>query len=169
MINRGLKCCKIWLWFSTRVLKTYKRTFKKNLKDILAFEEIEINVDEILLEAERKGVIPRLYNDAINEYIKPHLPIDSRDKILKFVTEKTTKETIRDTHQAMESLVHNLNTMHSRAGAQVPFSSINYGSDTSHEGRLVAEQVLLATIAGMGENETPIFPIQIFKVKKALT
>jgi len=150
------------------VLKTYKRTFKKNLKDILAFEEIEINVDEILLEAERKGVIPRLYNDAINEYIKPHLPSDSRDKILKFVTEKTTKETIRDTHQAMESLVHNLNTMHSRAGAQVPFSSINYGTDTSHEGRLVTEQVLLATIAGMGENETPIFPIQIFKVKEGV-
>ena len=78
------------------------------------------------------------------------------------------KKTVRDTYQAMEGLIHNLNTMHSRAGAQVPFSSINYGMDTSWEGRLAMEQLLLATEAGLGNGETPIFPIQIFRVKEGV-
>lgn len=73
--------------------------------------------------------------------------------------------TTRDTYQAMEGLIHNLNTMHSRAGAQVPFSSINYGMCTDWAGRLAIEQLLLATEAGLGNGETPIFPIQIFRVK----
>lgn len=77
-------------------------------------------------------------------------------------------KTTRDTYQAMEGLIHNLNTMHSRAGAQVPFSSINYGMDTSWEGRLAMEQLLLATEAGLGDGETPIFPIQIFRVKEGM-
>ena len=91
---------------------------------------------------------------------------DLKDKgwILDYAMEKTT----RDTYQAMEGLVHNLNTMHSRAGAQVPFSSINYGTDTSWEGRLAIEQLLLATEAGLGNGETPIFPIQIFRVKEGV-
>ncbi|MFR5514471.1 MAG: anaerobic ribonucleoside triphosphate reductase, partial [[Eubacterium] siraeum] len=72
------------------------------------------------------------------------------------------------TYQAMEALVHNLNTMNSRAGAQIPFSSINYGTDTSPEGRMVIKNVLLATEAGLGNGETPIFPIHIFKVKDGL-
>lgn len=78
------------------------------------------------------------------------------------------RKTVRDTYQAMEGLIHNLNTMHSRAGAQVPFSSINYGMDTSREGRLAMEQLLLATEAGLGHGETPIFPIQIFRVKEGV-
>ncbi len=68
----------------------------------------------------------------------------------------------------MEALIHNLNTMHSRAGAQIPFSSINYGTDTSLEGRMVMKNLLLATEAGLGNGETPIFPIQIFKVKEGI-
>ena len=78
------------------------------------------------------------------------------------------QKTKRDTYQAMEGFIHNLNTMHSRAGAQVPFSSINYGLDTSWEGRLAIEQLLLATEAGLGNGETPIFPIQIFRVKEGV-
>lgn len=91
---------------------------------------------------------------------------DLKDKawILDYAMEKTT----RDTYQAMEGFIHNLNTMHSRAGAQVPFSSINYGTDTSWEGRLAIEQLLLATEAGLGHGETPIFPIQIFRVKEGI-
>ena len=68
----------------------------------------------------------------------------------------------------MEALVHNLNTMHSRAGAQIPFSSINYGLDTSPEGRMVIKNVLLATEAGLGNGETPVFPIHIFRVKEGI-
>ena len=77
-------------------------------------------------------------------------------------------ETDKQTYQAMEALVHNLNTMNSRAGAQVPFSSINYGTDTSPEGRMIIKNILLATEAGLGGGETPIFPVQIFKVKEGI-
>ena len=82
--------------------------------------------------------------------------------------DKALELTEKDTYQAMEALVHNLNTMHSRAGAQIPFSSINYGTDTSPEGRMVIRNVLLATEAGLGNGETPIFPIHIFKVKEGV-
>ena len=78
------------------------------------------------------------------------------------------EHTRRDTYQAMEGLIHNLNTMHSRAGAQTPFSSLNYGMDTSWTGRLATEQLLLATEEGLGHGETPIFPIQIFRVKEGV-
>lgn len=82
-----------------------------------------------------------------------------------FAENRAKEETNKETFQAMEALIHNLNTMHSRAGAQVPFSSINYGTDTSEEGRMVVRNILKATEAGLGFGETPIFPIQIFKVK----
>jgi len=78
------------------------------------------------------------------------------------------EETDKATYQAMEALIHNLNTMHSRAGCQTPFSSINYGTDTSPEGRMIIKNVLLAQEAGLGHGETPIFPIHIFKVKEGV-
>ena len=93
---------------------------------------------------------------------------DIADKIQKFVVKNTNDEINRQTYQAMEGFIHNLNTMHSRAGAQVPFSSINYGLDTTPEGRLVMKNLLLATDAGLGHGETPIFPIQILKIKDGI-
>ena len=90
------------------------------------------------------------------------------DDAMEWCKQYAKKKTTRDTYQAMEGLIHNLNTMHSRAGAQVPFSSINYGMDTSWTGRLAMEQLLLATEAGLGNGETPIFPIQIFRVKEGV-
>lgn len=89
-------------------------------------------------------------------------------KIVRFTRKYAVRETRHATHQAMEALVHNLNTMHSRAGAQVPFTSINYGTDTSAEGRLITECVLIATEEGLGNGETSIFPIHIFKVKEGV-
>jgi ribonucleoside-triphosphate reductase len=86
----------------------------------------------------------------------------------EFSQERALEETDRATYQAMEALIHNLNTMHSRAGAQVPFSAINYGTDTSPEGRMVMKNIMLATEAGLGYGETPIFPIQIFKIKEGV-
>ena len=85
-----------------------------------------------------------------------------------WIRDYAMRKTTRDTYQAMEGFIHNLNTMHSRAGAQVPFRSINYGMDISWEGRLAMEQLLLATEAGLGHGETPIFPIQIFRVKEGV-
>lgn len=78
---------------------------------------------------------------------------------------KAVEMTWRETYQAMEALIHNLNTMASRAGAQVPFSSINYGTGTTFEQRMVISCILHATDAGLGHGETPIFPVQVFKVK----
>ena len=78
------------------------------------------------------------------------------------------KETDQATYQAMESLIHNLNTMNSRAGAQVPFSSINYGTCTSPEARMAMKNLLKVTDIGLGNGETAIFPVQIFKVKEGI-
>ena len=86
----------------------------------------------------------------------------------KEVIETSNEDVERETLQAMEGFVHNLNTMHSRAGAQVPFTSINFGTDTSPAGRLVSLDLLQATENGLGKGETPIFPISIFKVKSGV-
>lgn len=87
---------------------------------------------------------------------------------LEYVMNETLKLTERETYQAMEAVIHNLNSMQSRAGAQVPFSSINYGTGTTPEQRMIMKNVLLATDAGLGGGETPIFPVQIFKVKDGI-
>mgnify|MGYP002149589524 CR=1 FL=1 len=111
------------------------------------------------------------YQDAERECLReicPDISDEIIEKIQKFALKQAEVETDRATYQAMEALVHNLNTMNSRAGAQIPFSSINYGTDTSPEGRMVIKNVLLATEAGLGNGETPIFPIHIFKVKDGL-
>lgn len=89
--------------------------------------------------------------------------------IARFAEKSAMRKADRDTYQAMEALIHNLNTMNSRAGAQVPFSSINYGTDTSPEGRMVTKNLLLATESGLGGGETAIFPVQIFKMKKGVS
>lgn len=82
------------------------------------------------------------------------------------ITEQAWKETDHDVYQACEAFIHNCNSMHSRGGGQVPFVSINYGTDSSREGRMIIKNILLATQAGLGKGETPIFPIQVFKMKK---
>ena len=99
------------------------------------------------------------------EYLKEYLKEDEIEKVQRYAKKYADKEIERSTYQAMEAFIHNLNTMHSRAGAQTPFSSINYGMDTTPEGRMVMKNIMLATEAGLGHGETPIFPIQIFRVK----
>lgn len=115
------------------------------------------------------------YNDFTNEALDLEVPETARYGVEdglegwpKKVIEASKKDTERETFQAMEGLVHNLNTMHSRAGAQVPFTSINFGTDTTPSGRLVSKDLLEATMNGLGKGETPIFPISIFKVKEGI-
>ena len=122
---------------------------------------------------ERYELTPILAND--NGYKEKELELlleytdkDTAEKIQAFAIRNAEKETDRATYQAMEALIHNLNTMNSRAGAQTPFSSINYGTDTTPEGRMVIKNVLLAQEAGLGNGETPIFPIHIFKIKEGI-
>lgn len=103
--------------------------------------------------------------EIILKYSNILLKPEDIDKVIKRAYVRTTT----DTHQQMEAVVHNLNSMHSRAGAQVPFSSLNFGTDTSYEGRLVIEQLLLSTDEGLGNGETPIFPVSVYKMKKGVS
>ncbi len=106
-------------------------------------------------------------NKSYEKHIKDlrELPLNVSDKEIEKIAWNKTK---RDTYQAMEAFVHNMNSMNSRSAGQVPFTSINYGTDTSKEGRLIIESILKATEAGLGHGETPIFPIQIFKIKDGI-
>ena len=106
-----------------------------------------------------------ILNEEGLDFVKQQLMTRLSEKEAAHVIDKALAKTDKDTYQAMEGLIHNLNTMHSRAGAQVPFSSINYGTDTTPEGRMVIKNTLLAEDAGLGNGETPIFPIHIFKVR----
>lgn len=160
------------------VRKTFKTKYTQNLVKILEFTTDAENANETVTAVhndlqKRLNLVPVIANDngfmeeeaaLLNKYFDK----DVVAKAQKFAFEHAERETDRATYQAMEALIHNLNTMHSRAGAQVPFSSINYGTDTSAEGRMVIKNVLLATEVGLGFGETPIFPIQIFKVKEGV-
>lgn len=112
-----------------------------------------------LIDTDGLNYATKIINDIIgnNKYVVPE----------RCVT-KALKYTDKETYQAMEALIHNLNTMNSRAGSQTPFSSINFGTDTTAEGRMVIKNVLLAQEAGLGNGETAIFPITIFKVKEGV-
>lgn len=114
-----------------------------------------------------KKTFNKEYKNALAQYLELTGKKEDEDA-RKYAEEKAWERTDRATYQAMEAMIHNLNTMNSRAGAQVPFSSINYGTDISKEGRLVIKNLLLATQAGLGNGETPIFPVQIFKVKEGV-
>ncbi len=160
------------------VKKTFRRAFTDNLTKAL-----EIYLEQEDGELMSKAIVSRCeketgkwacfagdngFDEAVRAVLLEQMDEKLADKILRFVRKYAVKETRRATYQAMEALVHNLNTMHSRAGAQIPFSSLNYGTDTSAEGRLVMECLLLATEAGLGNGETSIFPIHIFKVKDGI-
>ena len=161
------------------VAKTYKKQYAVNIfksLELLA-PEAGVTLQQVkdtlrAIEAEQ-GLRPQLATDmdylrAETEALTPLVGGDIAKKAQAFALKETEKETEKATYQAMEALIHNLNTMHSRAGAQTPFSSINYGTDISPEGRMVMRNVLLATDAGLGHGERPIFPIQIFRVKEGV-
>ncbi len=161
------------------VAKTYKKLYRANLsKALMLLCDVENAQDEakhILAQVEEKtGLVPVLANDnGYQEAEAPYVLALAKDEVLadrvqKFAASQAYEETDRATFQAMEALVHNLNTMHSRAGAQIPFSSLNYGTDISPEGRMVMKNLLFATEKGLGNGETPIFPIHIFKVKEGV-
>ena len=160
------------------VAKEYIKQFVKYVGEIL-----EIKYD---LTFEAESLV--LKNELMSEWEKDHRIFEKMHSTSFFTSlcrrfegtvpevsqvflkasKKAQQATEKTTHQAMEALIHNLNTMHSRAGAQTPFTSINYGTDTSWEGRLVTRMVLIAENEGLGHGETPIFPIHIFKVKEGV-
>ena len=155
-----------------------RKTFIRQLADRLLYAHSLLS-GRSFSDEERKGFVealrglepPLAHTDAAAEALAAGL-----DRIgyqlpataVRLALEEAYQRTKRDTHQAMEGFVHNLNTMHSRGGNQVVFSSVNYGTDTSEEGRMVIRELLAATVEGLGQGEVPIFPIQIFKVKEGV-
>lgn len=158
------------------VAKTYSKCYRDNMiksLEILCGSDSKEKYLKNYNELKEKGIVPTIdnrnnYTETEKEALKDIFPIEDIEKSQVFTLAHSKEEIERRTYQAMEALVHNLNTMHSRAGAQIPFSSINYGTDTSEEGRLVIKSILLATDSGLGNGETPIFPIHIFKVKEGI-
>ncbi len=160
------------------VKKSYRKLYYTNLGKLLEglcdAEDGTETAKKICEEIEAEtGLYPTMadsgaYRQKEAERLSGFGTPEQIEKIQTLSVRFADKEIRRKTYQAMEALIHNLNTMHSRAGAQVPFSSLNYGTDTSPEGRLVMECIMEATEAGLGNGETPIFPIQIFKVKEGV-
>ena len=148
------------------VLKTFRKQFKQTIYDFLDLDGFipGINIDRIIREIDKIDSI-EIDVSHFSDYQK------GSDRIKEIFTKsyvKAMQKTERATQQTMEAFIHNLNTMHSRAGAQVPFSSVNFGTDTSAEGRMVIRNFLLSVDRGLGKGETPIFPVSIFKVKEGI-
>ncbi|WP_302486217.1 anaerobic ribonucleoside triphosphate reductase [uncultured Megamonas sp.] len=166
------------------VAKTYRKQYYKALGYYFnAMLDMKLEDASLLCKKIEQSIpvkISMSTTDKFGKILAEFLPKHQREHNYQEINEETTKmahkfavntawnETNAATYQAMEAFIHNLNTMNSRAGAQVPFSSINYGTDTSPEGRMAMRNLLLATDAGLGDGETPIFPVQIFKVKEGV-
>lgn len=157
------------------VRKSYTKIFRNNIIKFIDFTasiDLTSELKPYFKELYKMGIEPRYLDkssiDNVFALLKKKFPSIDFDSVKDIVIKDSDKEIVEATHQAMEALIHNLNTMHSRAGAQVPFSSLNYGTDTSEEGRLAMKCILQATMEGLGDGETPIFPIQIFKVKEGV-
>lgn len=152
-----------------------RKSFRKHLSEAIAFiaslNAMELQSQKLYKQLEENNISVEEKQSLISQAIQtictlvPELNEAQVHKAWEHAIAKTTK----DTHQAMEGFIHNLNTMHSRGGNQVVFSSINYGTDTSPEGRLLMRELLSVTMEGLGHGEVPIFPIQIFKVKDGVS
>ena len=165
------------------VAKTFARAYAaklaESMEDILNTEDESAAARAAVTEAAQatghgarlgEGDSETEFDRIVAEALARATRLDSETstRLVATARRRAWKQTDRETYQAMEGFVHNLNTMHSRAGAQTPFSSINYGTDTSPEGRMVIRNILMAEDAGLGFGETPIFPIHIFKVKEGV-
>jgi len=148
------------------VLKTFKKQYKTAILELLEYSGFVtfVNYNKVCDKIDKLDSIV-FDMEYMDDCAKNSAEVK---KIFALAYQTAYKKTDRRTYQAMEAFVHNLNTMHSRAGAQVPFSSINFGTDTSPEGRMVIKNYLDSIDAGLGKNETPIFPISIFKVKEGV-
>ena len=148
------------------VLKTFKKMLKQMISDYIDLEDINDFINSNVLEKEISKI--NTIDITVDYFEKFYKNSEQLKRMFEMSINKAKDKTDKRTYQAMEAFVHNLNTMHSRAGAQVPFSSINFGTDISSEGRMVTKNYMLAAEAGLGHGETPIFPISIFKVKEGV-
>jgi len=145
------------------------KTFIKQIRKVVRIRYPSINSKELYAELKAYRDKNRtIMNDAGYKFVKAQLSKYISEKEADSVIKTAAELSEEETYQAMEALIHNLNSMHSRAGAQIPFSSINYGTCTSTEGRMVMRCLLRTTEEGLGNGETAIFPVQIFKMKKGV-
>ncbi|WP_330638677.1 anaerobic ribonucleoside-triphosphate reductase [Romboutsia hominis] len=162
------------------VYKTFKKFYIDNMSKAIKLFKSEDKTDSIKcivndieyrLKTRLSIKIEDEYKQEETRELIDKLGLDEAfvENIQKFAYSEAYRETDRRTYQAMEAFIHNLNTMHSRAGAQVPFSSVNFGTDVTEEGRMVTKNLLLSLESGLGNGETPIFPILIFKVKEGIS
>ena len=166
------------------VRKTYRRFYQRALvaalELLVKIEDAAPAVAAIVAQTEQQtGLVATLEMDPdyqaaekialVSGLYAQGLTPELADEVQTYAKKQALRDTDKATHQAMEAFIHNLNTMHSRAGAQTPFSSINYGMDTTAEGRMVMRNILKATDEGLGNGETAIFPIQIFRVKNGVS
>ena len=148
------------------VIKTFKKMVKATIKDYIDLLDLDSFINMASIE---KDIAKITTIDISCQYFSKYYKESKKiEEMFDLAIKKALEKTERRTYQAMEAFIHNLNTMHSRAGAQVPFSSINFGTDTSSEGRMITKNYMLAAEAGLGNGETPIFPISIFKVKEGI-
>ena len=175
----GQSVCDFDYGLAIGVRKTYRRVFKKHLAEALDLladredartvaEETLAKVEELTGQWASLETSDEFLGDLRRELVAAGIDADVVERAIAYAQKNAYADTDRATFQGMEALIHNLNTMHSRAGAQTPFSSVNYGMDTSPEGRMVIKNMLLATEEGLGSGETPIFPVQIFRVKEGV-
>ncbi len=154
------------------VLKSYQKAVATTLSFYMEMKGTDLKEEDVLKKVKESFQTIKPTEESKAKFIKE---LNLQNEILstnelEHILNKAYERTRKDTHQAMEGFIHNLNTMHSRGGNQVVFSSINYGTDTSEEGRMVIEELLKATIEGLGTHgEVPVFPIQIFKIKDGVS
>ncbi len=157
------------------VAVSYRKHLAKTIQICMRNDDIKVDELKQQVEQQYNTLNTSLSDEAqaqirtwVADLIRNGCKAEELDGIVDYILAEALKLTERETYQAMEAVIHNLNSMQSRAGAQVPFSSINYGTGTTPEQRMIMKNVLLATDAGLGGGETPIFPVQIFKVKNGI-
>lgn len=174
----GQSVCDFDYGLADGVRKTYRKQFKKHLAEAMDLlgnvQDARTWAQDTLAEVEQQTntvaaiALDSAFESALVEKLQAQVGEQTASRVFDYTKKNAYNDTDRATFQAMEALIHNLNTMHSRAGAQTPFSSVNYGMDTSEEGRMVIKNMLLATEEGLGSGETAIFPVQIFRVKEGV-
>ena len=153
-------------YLSSGVFKTFKKEFKQAIDDLLAFTNFDKFVALNGIEREINKLTTMDFDIAIfDKFTRDSVELQ---RLFRTAYQSAISKTNRITYQSMEAFIHNANTMASSAGAKVSTSSINLGTDTSAEGRMITKNFLLATEEGLGDKETPIFPISIFKVKDGI-
>lgn len=157
------------------VVSSYIKHLRKVINIVLRDDEIDTSDIKTFCQqiySEKDSCLTAEAQSQLREFLVQFFADKNLNQVksedIDYILSEALKLTERETYQSMEALIHNLNSMQSRAGAQVPFSSINYGTGTTPEQRMIMKNVLLATDAGLGGGETPIFPVQIFKVKDGI-